>query len=150
MKYSDDLVGVADPDKAQGAFLTLSILLQALGLPIYLKKSNLPVTEFKSMLQVLGLSNLKLLFIKTLHGFVNSFMNSKVLSKFTSFILLLIIYLWVPPSKVWGQSFENRVNGVPIDIQLHNLCTIVHLKAANVKLAVRTWDNLLKKTESTI
>ena len=40
MAYLDDLVGVADPDKAQAAFLTLSNLLQALGLPINSKYQN--------------------------------------------------------------------------------------------------------------
>ena len=38
MANLDDLVGVAEPDKAQAAFLTLSNLLQALGLPINSKK----------------------------------------------------------------------------------------------------------------
>ena len=40
MAYLDDLVGVAEPDKVQAAFLTLSNLVQALGLPINFKKSR--------------------------------------------------------------------------------------------------------------
>ena len=42
MAFLDDLVGVAEPDKAQAAFLTLSNRLQALGLPINSKKVEAP------------------------------------------------------------------------------------------------------------
>ena len=45
MAYLDDLVGVVEPDKAQAAFLTLSNLLQALGLPINFKKEKPLVTK---------------------------------------------------------------------------------------------------------
>ena len=41
MAYLNDVVGVDDPDTAQAAFLTLSNLLQALGLPINFKKSRI-------------------------------------------------------------------------------------------------------------
>ena len=47
--YLDDLVGVAEPDKAQAAFLTLSNFLQALGLSVNSKKVEAPSHKSKSI-----------------------------------------------------------------------------------------------------
>ena len=52
--------------------------------------------------------------------------------------------------KGMGAKFGNKVYGMPIDNQLQEVCTIVHFEAANVMLAVRTWEKLLLNPECII
>ena len=219
MAYLDDLVGVADPDKAQAAFLTLSNLLQALGLPINAKKVEPPshkITclgiEIDAKVGTLTIPDKKIEKIKTMcHNWMfKSKATRNQLQKLVG--NLLYLHKCIPPARLFtnrilsvlrnapmsgmvklnaafykdiawfceflvefngmvkihpinvftnhifvdaslkgmGAKFGNKVYGMPVDNQLQEVCTIVHLEAANVMLAIRTWAKLLLNSECII
>ena len=216
MAYLDDLVGVADPDKAQAEFLTLSNLLQALGLPINSKKVEAPshkITclgieidakvgtltipdkkikimchnwmfkskETRNQLQKLvgnllylhkcipparlftnlilfvlrnapmsGTGKLSAAFYKDITWFCDFLVEFNGMVKMHP-INVFTNHIFVDASlKGMGAKFGNKVYGMAIDNQLQEVCTIVHLEAANVMLAVRTSGKLLLNYECII
>ena len=118
MAYLDDLVGVADSDKAQAAFLILSNLLQALGLPINSKNVEPPsqkITclgiEIDAKAGTLTIPDKKIQKIKTIcHNWMfKSKASRSQLQKLVG--NLLYLHKCIPPARL----FTNRMLSV-----LHN------------------------------
>ena len=210
---------MAEPDKAQAAFLTLSYLVQALGLPIYSKNVEAPShkmtclgIEIDAKSGTLTIPDEKIQKIKTMC--YNWMFKSKATRNQLQKLVgnLLYLHKCIPPARLFtncilsvlrnapvsgtvklnvafykdiawfceflvafngmvkihplnaltnhifvdaslrgmGAKFGNKVYGVAIDKQLQDVCTIVHLEAANVILAVRTWGKLLLNSECII
>ena len=51
---------------------------------------------------------------------------------------------------VMGAKFANKVYSFPILSTLKQVCTIVHLEAVNIVVALRTWSTLLQNSKCTV
>ena len=120
MAYLDDIIGIAPPDTADGAFLTLKKLLQNLGLPINHKKVASPSSQItclginiNAVTGVLSIPDEKLQKIKSLCS------NWAVKQKATRVQIqkllghLLYIHKCIPPARLFTNRILAVLRGAP-------------------------------------